>query len=146
MWIDKNNEVCVDMLKHNQYPSKIIDDLFAIKWETRPGMNIDWVIRNIDDLYYIYLEDENFMKHVIGFMVYDVTSSSLHYIEIVEKHRRKGICRNIIYGSDRFPIKRVTEIDSEKIKMWIKILSLQKNEFVVEKHKGMTTYQILIRE
>lgn len=66
-------------------------------WETRPGLDLGWIIRSIDDLY--ILTDFNDVELYIGFMVYN-RDRNVYYFEILPQYRNLGYATDIIKHLD----------------------------------------------
>ncbi len=86
-------KLCFDKLKTIPAPSIMIDT----KWETVPLMDLNWIIKHIDNLYVIYLQDTtDNNREIIGFMLYNKSINNLINFELVEQYRHKGICSHIL--------------------------------------------------
>lgn len=69
-----------------------IDFLLNNNWETRPNLNIEWIIRTSQDLY--VLTDYKNTSILIGFMVFNYETKHCDYLEILPQYRNRG------YGTD----------------------------------------------
>ena len=130
------NSLECTLLKQCQYPSKKIKELIEYSWETNPGMNLDWIIENIDGLYIILLEDD-----VIGFFQIQDTCNirQLNYFEIMKQHQRKGYGSYIASGAE------LAEVDSiycyqDKVKLWVKLMELEEDWYIYDCIKNKITF------
>jgi len=103
------------LLKHTKYPEKNINFLISKEWETRPGMDLDWIISSIDSLYILYLEKEYEIETIIGFMVH--SDMRMYYYELLPMFRNNGYSRTILESQD---IQKVY-CYKELIPFWSKI-------------------------
>jgi predicted acetyltransferase len=103
------------LLKYSSYATEMVDFLLSKKWETQPGMDIGWIIRNIDNLF--ILTDFHDVQTRVGFMVKD--NKTIYYFEILPKYRNKGYAKSIIKYLD-FERVCVSE-DSRMDNFWKKV-------------------------
>ena len=99
-----------------------INDLLLNDWDTRPGMDIRWIIKNIDDLYILIEEDDDYNKKMIGFSVFE-KDKNIYYFEIIKKYRNSGYgTRFILKILDKFNVKRVKEVLDDSFGFWEKLI------------------------
>ncbi len=81
----------VILLKYtcNSTSNDFINDLLINKWDTRPGINIKWIIKNINDLYILIEEDDDYNRKMIEFSVFE-KDKDIYYFEIIKKYRNTG--------------------------------------------------------
>jgi GNAT superfamily N-acetyltransferase len=109
------------MLKYRDDATKIIDFLLSHEWETRPGMDIGWIIRSIDELY--ILTDFRNVDCYIGFMIYNEEKGNLWYFEILPQYQNKGYAKNII---EHLEIKKIYGVkkESKEESFWAHVAEL----------------------
>lgn len=96
---------------------KAIKFLLETKWETKPRMGISFIIRNIDNFYYL-TDFSNMDKH-IGFMIYEREKETITYFEIIKEYRNLGYARDII---EHLELSKVYAED-DKVEFWSKFVS-----------------------
>jgi RimJ/RimL family protein N-acetyltransferase len=97
-----------------------INDLLLNDWDTRPGMDIRWIIKNIDNLYILIEEDDDYNQKMIGFSVFD-EDKNIYYFEIIKKYRNAGYgTRFILKILDKFNVERVVEVSNDSFGFWEK--------------------------
>ena len=113
------------LLKLHPNPKKVLDVLLNNEWETAPEMDINFVINNIDNFYYIFKEREDLSQNetVIGFIVYNKERGELKYFELLPQHQKKGYCKYIM-SKDMFDHIRYINCDQERSEIWKKIFTL----------------------
>lgn len=110
-------------------PIQIAKKLISYDWETRPYMDMDWILRSARTLYYIYfneLEDfqPNDTKHmrehiVVGFVDFNPEKNCINYIEILPEYRRKGYASCILDKIIcRFPNINRIYCDEDALPFW----------------------------
>lgn len=112
----------VRLLKYacNSTCNDFINDLLLNEWDTRPGMNIKWIIKNIDDLYILIEEDDDYNKKMIGFSVFE-KDKNIYYFEIIKKYRNTGYGTKFIKKIiEKFNVERVVEVSNDSFGFWEK--------------------------
>ena len=97
-----------------------INDLLLNDWDTRPGMNFRWILRNSDNLYILIEEDDDYNRKMIGFSVFE-EDKNIDYFEIIKKYRNAGYGRRFILKIlDKFNVERVVEVLNDSFGFWEK--------------------------
>lgn len=81
-------------LKYSNKAEEVSKFLVSQNWETRPNLTFGWIIRNIDNLY--FLTDFRDTSCIIGFMVFNENKGEMIYFEILKAFRKKKYAKSIL--------------------------------------------------